>query len=40
VPEGFGHLFAAEHYIDAWLALTDPVDWQHGDTERLKERFR
>lgn len=40
VPDGFGHLFAAEHYIDAWLALTDPEDWQDSDTERLKERFR
>ena len=40
VPEGFGHLFAAEHYINAWLALTDPENWQDGDTERLNERFR
>jgi uncharacterized membrane protein len=39
VPEGFGHFFAAEHYIDAWLALTDPADWQDEETERLKERF-
>jgi uncharacterized membrane protein len=40
VPKGFGHVFAAEHYIDAWFALTDPKDWQFEDTERLKDMFR
>jgi uncharacterized membrane protein len=40
VPEGFGHVFAAEHYIDAWIALTDPEDWSAEDTERLKTVFR
>jgi uncharacterized membrane protein len=40
VPEGFGHVFAAEHYIDAWIALTDPEDWSAEDAERLKTVFR
>lgn len=40
VPEGFGHVFAAEHYINAWVALTDPENWQAEDTERLKTLFR
>ena len=40
VPNGFGHVFSAEHYIDAWFALTDPKDWQVEDTERLKDLFR
>ncbi len=40
VPKGFGHVFSAEHYIDAWFALTDPKDWQAEDTERLKDLFR
>ena len=40
VPKGFGHVFAAEHYIDAWVALTDPAGWGVEDTERLKELFR
>ncbi|NNK58014.1 MAG: hypothetical protein HKP44_11965 [Desulfofustis sp.] len=40
VPEGFGHVFAAEHYINAWVALTEPDNWQEGDTEQLKEMFR
>lgn len=40
VPKGFGHVFAAEHYINAWVALTDPENWQVEDTERLKASFR
>ncbi len=40
VPEGFGHVFAAEHYTNAWVALTDPENWQTEDTERLKALFR
>lgn len=39
VPKGFGHLYAAEHYIDAWEALTDPEGWTEADGERLKEMF-
>ena len=40
VPKGFGHVIAAEHYINAWIALTDPENWQAEDTEHLKELFR
>lgn len=40
VPKGFGHVFSEEHYIDAWLAMTDPKDWQIEDTERLKDLYR
>jgi uncharacterized membrane protein len=40
VPKGFGHVFSAENYIDAWLALTDPKDWQIEDTQRLKDLFQ
>ncbi|MCP3882536.1 MAG: hypothetical protein GY701_29690 [Sulfitobacter sp.] len=39
VPPGFGHLFATEHYIDAWLDLMEPVGWQDDDTDRLKALF-
>ena len=39
VPTGFGHVFAAEHYIDAWFSLTDPEYWHKEDTERLKALF-
>lgn len=40
VPKGYGHVFSAENYIDAWFALTDPKDWQIEDIERLKDLFR
>jgi uncharacterized membrane protein len=40
VTTGFGHVFAAEHYVDAWVTLTDPEDWHIEDTERLKDLFR
>jgi uncharacterized membrane protein len=39
VPDGFGHVFAAEHYIDAWIALSDPEAWSVDDAERLKAAF-
>ena len=26
-PMGYGHVFAPEHYVDAWLAVTDPQGW-------------
>jgi uncharacterized membrane protein len=39
-PPGFGHNFAAEHYIDAWIALTEPNGWSDDMTTRLKGRFR
>ena len=35
-PMGYGHVFAPEHYVDAWLAVTDPQGWsadQIGATE-------
>lgn len=39
-PMGFGHIYAPEHYIDAWLAVTDPPDWNPADIARLKAWFR
>ena len=39
-PKGFGHEYAPEHYIDAWLALTEPEGWTASDVERLKDFFR
>lgn len=39
-PPGFGHEIAAEHYIDAWVALTEPDGWSEEDLERLKAHFR
>jgi uncharacterized membrane protein len=39
VPKGFGHVIAAEHYIDAWVELTDPEAWRAEDSDRLKQLF-
>lgn len=39
-PRGYGHEYAAEDYIDAWVALTEPEGWSASDTRRLKARFR
>lgn len=38
-PKGFGHEYAPEHYIDAWLALTEPEGWDETQIERLKAAF-
>lgn len=37
---GLGHLFAAPHYIDAWMAVTEPDGWTEDDQERLKAFFK
>jgi uncharacterized membrane protein len=38
-PKGFGHEFAPAHYIDAWLALTEPPGWSDAEVARLKTIF-
>ncbi|WP_062228358.1 alpha/beta hydrolase [Aureimonas frigidaquae] len=38
-PLGHGHLYAPEHYIDAWIAVTDPPALADGELERLKSVF-
>jgi uncharacterized membrane protein len=37
---GLGHLFAASHYIDAWIAVTEPDRWTEADVARLKTHFQ
>lgn len=39
VPIGHGHYFAPEHYIDAWVAATDPAGWTPEGITRLKTFF-
>lgn len=39
-PMGLGHVYAGEHYIDPWIAVTDVTDWSAADITRLKEKFR
>jgi uncharacterized membrane protein len=38
-PIGYGHVYAPEHYIDAWIAVTDPQGLQANDVIRLKTSF-
>ena len=38
-PVGFGHVYAAENYIDAWKEVANIDDWSPVETDRLKERF-
>jgi uncharacterized membrane protein len=40
VPMGHGHLFAPEHYINAWVAVTAPEGWTPEEIARLKEHMR
>lgn len=38
-PKGFGHVYAFEHYVDAWAALTGPSDfWSDQRLAELKAR--
>ena len=39
-PIGFGHLYAPEHYIDAWIAVTAPPAMDAATVERLKALTR
>lgn len=36
-PIGFGHVYAPEHYIDAWISLTEPPAVDLEVSARLKE---
>lgn len=37
-PLGYGHVYAPEHYIDAWVAVMD-VRWPQEEIDRLKAFF-
>lgn len=38
-PMGFGHVYAPEHYVDAWIAVTDVQDWSADALARLKDHL-
>ncbi|WP_426610051.1 alpha/beta hydrolase [Bradyrhizobium sp. McL0616] len=38
-PMGFGHVYAPEHYVDAWVAVTDVNDWPAEALTRLKSHL-
>ena len=39
VPLGYGHNFAADSYIDAWLEVTEPAGWSDVEINRLKSHL-
>ncbi|MBW7964351.1 alpha/beta-hydrolase family protein [Bradyrhizobium sp. BR 10261] len=38
-PMGFGHVYAPEHYVDAWVAVTDVNDWSAEALAKLKSHL-
>ncbi|AMA61242.1 alpha/beta hydrolase [Bradyrhizobium sp. CCGE-LA001] len=38
-PMGFGHVYAPEHYVDAWVAVTDVHDWSTEALAQLKSHL-
>ncbi|WP_296082466.1 alpha/beta-hydrolase family protein [uncultured Agrobacterium sp.] len=39
-PIGYGHVYAPEHYIDAWMEVTTPQGWSENELQRLKMFFK
>ena len=39
VPSGYGHNFSPASYVDAWIEVTNPPNWEAEDTEQLKQHF-
>ncbi len=37
VPHGYGHNYDPASYIDAWIAVTDPSEWDEDDSSRLRK---
>lgn len=38
-PMGFGHVYAPEHCVDAWVAVTDVEDWSAEALAQLKQQL-
>ncbi|WP_207904725.1 alpha/beta-hydrolase family protein [Novosphingobium sp. PhB165] len=36
-PPGFGHVFAADDYVNAWVAVTQPAGWNEASLQRLSQ---
>lgn len=36
VPMGYGHVFAPEHYLNAWLEVAGDQEWDHQKIDALK----
>jgi uncharacterized membrane protein len=35
-PRGVGHVYAAAHYLDGWIAVTEPQGWNEESLGRLR----
>jgi uncharacterized membrane protein len=38
-PMGYGHVYAPEHHVDAWMAVTDVQGWAPAEIARLKAKL-
>jgi uncharacterized membrane protein len=38
-PIGYGHVYAPEHYVEAWVAVTDVRHWSREALARLKDHL-
>jgi uncharacterized membrane protein len=36
-PRGVGHVYAADHYLDAWIAVAEPQGWNEESLAHLRE---
>ena len=36
-PRGVGHVYAAAHYLDGWIAVTEPQGWNDESLARLRK---
>lgn len=39
-PRGVGHVYAATHYLDGWIAVSQPQGWNEGSLDRVREWFK
>jgi uncharacterized membrane protein len=39
-PIGYGHVYAPEHYVEAWIAVTDVRSWSPEALARLKDHLK
>ncbi|MBB3660562.1 putative membrane protein [Rhizobium sp. BK650] len=38
-PIGYGHVYAPEHYVDAWIAVSDVQGWSAGQIAQVKRHL-
>ncbi len=39
VPMGYGHLYAPEHHVEAWVQVTEPEGWTDAELQALTARL-